>query len=248
MKKLLTTIAAAVLTLLITTSPGVAADAPPRAKFEFVQETPNRDAGEIEKRKLLVDGELVSITVKYDDGRIKLTEFRDGKMVGEVEQLKGGGLKNSRFKNGKPFEILIIQNGRFEHTEYRPDGKLWFKSVTVKDGTKTSEYHSKDGALRLKRVQQKGGAMDVTVLDAAGKQLYKQHWQAGALESVEEQTSSGARKLVFKDGKLLRADYLRADGSVARSEDADKLSEPFDAKRAEELDSKDDPTVPSPRR
>lgn len=248
MRKVIAAMAAGLFMLCLGVTATRANDKPAQTKIERIDEKPDTTAGETRKTKLLFNGEVISITTEYTDGRIKLQEYRGGKLIGEAEQLKGGGLKNSRFKDGKPFEVFIVQNGSIEHQEFRSDGKLWFKSVSDKSGNLTSRYFGKDGVLRLTREIKKSGPMEVRIFDPNGKELYKQTWVPGiagyVLSTVEESTPGGTRRVTVSGGKAVKAEYLNADGTISKTEDADKLSEPFDPARASELDSKDDQTIP----
>lgn len=49
-------------------------DKPAPPKIERVNEKPDTAAGEARKSKLLFNGEVISITTEYSDGRIKLQE------------------------------------------------------------------------------------------------------------------------------------------------------------------------------
>lgn len=236
------------LFLCLGATAGSAADKPAPTKVERIDDKPDTTAGETRKSKVLVNGEVVSITTEYNDGRIKLQEFRRGQLIGEAEMLKGGGLKNSRFKDGKPFEIITVRGGTIESQDFRPDGKLWSTSFYDKTGTCTYQYFGKDGVLRLTREIKKSGSMEVRVLDPKGKQLYKQTWVPGiagyVLQTVEESTATGTRRITVSGGKAVKAEYLSQDGTVSKTEDGDKLSEAFDTTRTSELDPKDDKTIP----
>ncbi len=222
-------------------------------KVRVIHDTPDSAKGEVSRVKevSLLDNKLVRITLNYKDGRHKIQNFTQGKLFREVEQTRDGTLRTTRYSNDKVVELQLTKNGSVELRGFREDGTRLYTTVRSPRTEPVSNYYGKDGFLRLTRTMRRTGQMHVTVFDKSGKELYKQTWVSGiagyVLISVEEKTAMGTRRLNVRGGKAATADYLKADGTVERTEKGDALSEPVDDARLIELDAQDDPTMPRPR-
>lgn len=222
-------------------------------RVRIIHEIPDTTTGEVSRTKevSLEDQQTVQLVVNYRDGRHKVSQYLDGLLVREVEQFKDGTIKSTRYNEGKKSEQQVTKNGLTEIRGYREDGKLWYTTSRNQFGEMESQYYDKAGNLRLTRTIQRNGRMLVVVLDEKGREQYKQMWFGGignyVLVNVEERTATGLRRLTVKGTSIGSADYLKADGTVERTEQGEKLSEPVDQKRLQEFDQQDDPTVPKRR-
>ncbi len=253
---MMTRIAAAALMLLGMVGMTTQADdkSPPAApKYRIEKVTPDAGKNEINKINEYVGTTLVRSTIEYKDDSIKCEEFRvDGTKAGLIEWSKSG-LKTTSFnEKGTGLKTITeVTKGQIDVQEFREDGKTLL-SKSLSNGTgRQSEYYGKDGKLILRRVYEKAGNMIVTVFDANGKELYKQTWLPGiagyVLQSVTEKTPTGSRTLHFLGKDVQHADLYKPDGSFEKKEQGDKLSTPFEQKRAQEFDAANDPTAPKSR-
>ncbi len=224
-------------------------------KWELREEPPDASKGEESVRKEFSGGVLTRVNITYTDKRRLIQEYgADGKTLnGEAESLANGTIKIRKYRlDGKLCKEMVIgKSVGFEETDYRADGKSkWTRSV--KHTESFSEYYDEKGILRLRRDSVNGGAkMTVQVFNDAGKVLYEQVWMrtpAGyRLQLVTEKTDTGAvRRRIFVNSnqKVDSIDYLKADGTVEKSETGATLSEPVLPQRLREFNAKDDLTAP----
>lgn len=152
-------------------------------------------------------------------------------------------------------------------TTFRKDGQTpWYTIVSVLSQDLINLYYGTDGKLKLSRTYGSSGSMDVVVFDDKKNELYRQRWErvkrdvkgGGALigyvlRSTTETTADGTkRRLIMKvltpigeKAEIEKAEYLKADGTtVEKTVPAASLSDTPAAERLDEVDRKDDPTVP----
>lgn len=209
--------------------------------------------GEVSCLKEFQGARLVRSTTKYTNNDLRVVEYNNDGTIHGVVELQSGNLKTTLFSDdGKGLKsILTTSKGTVTNEEYRPDGKtIWTRRITDTD-SRRSEYFGPDGKLRVIRTIAKSGQMSVKVLDKRGVELYEQIWVPGfagyTITEVREATATGERRIKILSKQVESVDYYR-NGSLEKTEEGEKLSDPFDLKRIEELDPTDDPTVPkSPR-
>lgn len=256
------------LCFILTAQVGTEAQAKPGRPTENVVEPGDPAKGEDTITKTYYDNKIVrfleAVTIKYKDGS-QLSKFynEDSSLREEQETDKSGGIKTTYYRqdgSGKDYEstitVTLLPGGGFDSltkdVHYRDDGKTVRYSRT-QDRTGDLEWQSFDskGTLRLKKVWSKDKTvLDITAYDAAGKELFSQHWnsyklnnvQSQALEYVIESLPGGQkRRIVTRDpgpnGSLSaprtieKVEYLNADGTVEKTEKPDALSLPIDSKR-----------------
>lgn len=181
------------------------------------------------RKKWNMDGTLESEAVRKKDGHTLLKEYYPtGKLRRERE---------------------LFDKGGFSDVTYRKDGTKWYGSErkSGETGRGTSLYFAPGG--KTLRRSYNGTVMNVTVLDDKGVELYTQTWLSGVaryqLSSVKEPLTGGAWRVINVRGKdVSSVDYYKADGTLEKTEQPTALSTPVDSSRLQELNSKDDPTIP----
>ena len=223
--------------------------------WEVREATPNAALGEVQVLKEYSDGALYRVNTTFKDQRRLVEEFfPDGHKKGETECFADGTIKIRRFReDGKGLmqERILTRSKGLEEINYRPDGKTkWTRSVWNKQNQ--VEYFNEKGVLKLRRdFTDNRAKMTVLVFDDTGKVLYEQVWMytpsGFKLQLVIENTATGTarRRIFMKNGTTVDSiDYLKPDGTVAKSESGAQMSEPALPERLRELNPKDDPTAP----
>ena len=162
----------------------------------------------------------------------------------------GHTLRKDYYKSGKlKRQRELFDKNAFSDITYREDGSKWHGSERKvnETGRGTSLYFAPAGK-SLTRTHN-GATMTVTVSDDKGNELYRQTWlnRVGGynLSSVKEPVSAGGWRVIHLRGSQVDfVEYYEADGKLARTERGNALTAPVDAARLQELDSKDDPTIP----
>lgn len=188
------------------------------------------------------------------DGTLSQEVKQNGNLI-ETVYYKDDGV--GRTKAVSITTVVFPQGGwdsNKEEAHYYPDGKT-IRYVTVSDRTRQKEMRQYDnaGKLLVKRNWDKDRNMDVVIYDASGKELYSQYWTYSdtsnllgyELKSMTETTANGAkRRVVMKElgpkenlnspRTIEKVEYLKADGTVEKTEPGNSLSEPVAPERLQE--------------
>lgn len=191
---------------------------------------------------VVVDGKVMQENITYKDQRLKTIDYREDGTVSVLIEMEGDHLSITNYqKDGKGktkcFEIRLNKSsGKREMVEtiYHQDGKT---PALVQDET-GSNYFNAQGKPTFKKTG-KDSSNEVTIYDSAGNVAYKQTWldaiDGPYLTTVEEVTTKGVRRRLHFRGSLKKVEYLKADGSVERSEEVQKgvlkLEEPVNPER-----------------
>ncbi|MBY0359918.1 MAG: hypothetical protein K2W82_18080 [Candidatus Obscuribacterales bacterium] len=207
-----------------------------------IQDVTDPSKNEESHINVVVNGKVMQENITYKDQHMKAIDYREDGTVYAITELMDGNLSLTNYRKdgkGKTKCMQILFNkttGKREmaHTIYHEDGET---PALIQEESVASYFNSK-GKLTFKKSGE-DPSTEVTVYDDSGNLAYKQTWLEAIdgpyLTTVEEVTAKGVRRRLYFRGTVKKVEYLKADGSVERSEEVQKgtleLEEPVAPER-----------------
>ncbi|MBY0359917.1 MAG: hypothetical protein K2W82_18075 [Candidatus Obscuribacterales bacterium] len=203
---------------------------------------------------LTSDNKLVKELVSFADGSQRIFFYRENGSLSGISDCSPNynSITKTRFQEDGKTKTAVIEMKRGEvglsrqpavvkETHYYPDGKsvCRIKEYPIAGSVDhTDKYFAQDGKILVCDTH-KGLETESVFYNVDGKQDYKQLWidaiDGPYLLMVEEVTASGVYRRVHFRGGVKKVEYLKADGSVERTEEAGKgflkLAEPVNPER-----------------